>query len=578
MKKENLFLLVNTLILLLVSSLVLLSYLFIIPTSKIEKSLGQKVKFETVEIKDLPKTITEVSKVLNGKKEIGLLYKAEKDNTYGNIKLDVVLNKEGKIIGIASNIDQQFPGKNHPSEVNNYVNALKGSEIKNPGNSDIAKPTVSITLGTIDELLKDVGIAGGFIEEKSIYEILFGKNFSVANYKFEKTETVLEQKNVFVKGNKVARSFVINSVDDTGRAIKLNVVLNLENEILGYEVIEYGHGQGQYMEASIKFLDEITKLGLNINKVKDHETDITGATGSQAAIRAMFEDLNQFISNNYVSIYEVIFKSKNVGFERMPIIQTDEVLAFNELHIDNNHVGYSYLVSQEAEYFNGRSGHITFNIILDLDNKIIGYEEVEYKHTLALGQTNLYEISLNFLDEIVEQKLSIEEASLYSTDNTGATNTQSAIKLMFKNLNDFVVLNEKDIYEVIYGAEVTLEETTLKNEYVSRNQNVLINGEVVGTTSRAAIKAIYLGQNTGVIDFEFMLNNNREIIGYVIYEYNHTEGSFKDKSIEFLDSLVKNKVVVDNILEYNSDITGATNSKNAIVKLLTELANLLGGK
>ncbi|WP_026392041.1 hypothetical protein [Haploplasma modicum] len=578
MKKENLFLLVNTLILLLVSSLVLLSYLFIIPTSKIEKSLGQKVKFETVEIKNLPKTITEVSKVLNGKKEIGLLYKAEKDNTYGNIKLDVVLNKEGKIIGIASNIDQQFPGKNHPSEVNNYVNALKGSEIKNPGNSDIAKPTVSITLGTIDELLKDVGIAGGFIEEKSIYEILFGKNFSVANYKFKKTETVLEQKNVFVKGNKVARSFVINSVDDTGRAIKLNVVLNLENEILGYEVIEYGHGQGQYMEASIKFLDEITKLGLNINKVKDHETDITGATGSQAAIRAMFEDLNQFISNNYVSIYEVIFKSKNVGFERMPIIQTDEVLAFNELHIDNNHVGYSYLVSQEAEYFNGRSGHITFNIILDLDNKIIGYEEVEYKHTLALGQTNLYEISLKFLDEIVEQKLSIEEASLYSTDNTGATNTQSAIKLMFKNLNDFVVLNEKDIYEVIYGAEVTLEETALKNEYVSRNQNVLINGEVVGTTSRAAIKAIYLGQNTGVIDFEFMLNNNREIIGYVIYEYNHTEGSFKGKSIEFLDSLVKNKVVVDNILEYNSDITGATNSKNAIVKLLTELANLLGGK
>lgn len=578
MKKENLFLLVNTLILLLVSSLVLLSYLFIIPTSKIEKSLGQKVKFETVEIKNLPKTITEVSKVLNGKKEIGLLYKAEKDNTYGNIKLDVVLNKEGKIIGIASNIDQQFPGKNHPSEVNNYVNALKGSEIKNPGNSDIAKPTVSITLGTIDELLKDVGIAGGFIEEKSIYEILFGKNFSVANYKFEKTETVLEQKNVFVKGNKVARSFVINSVDDTGRAIKLNVVLNLENEILGYEVIEYGHGQGQYMEASIKFLDEITKLGLNINKVKDHETDITGATGSQAAIRAMFEDLNQFISNNYVSIYEVIFKSKNVGFERMPIIQTDEVLAFNELHIDNNHVGYSYLVSQEAEYFNGRSGHITFNIILDLDNKIIGYEEVEYKHTLALGQTNLYEISLKFLDEIVEQKLSIEEASLYSTDNTGATNTQSAIKLMFKNLNDFVVLNEKDIYEVIYGAEVTLEETALKNEYVSRNQNVLINGEVVGTTSRAAIKAIYLGQNTGVIDFEFMLNNNREIIGYVIYEYNHTEGNFKDKSIEFLDSLVKNKVVVDNILEYNSDITGATNSQNAIVKLLTELANLLGGK
>lgn len=578
MKKENLFLLVNTLILLLVSSLVLLSYLFIIPTSKLEKSLGQKVKFETVEIKNLPKTITEVSKVLNGKKEIGLLYKAEKDNTYGNIKLDVVLNKEGKIIGIASNIDQQFPGKNHPSEVNNYVNALKGSEIKNPGNSDIAKPTVSITLGTIDELLKDVGIAGGFIEEKSIYEILFGKNFSVANYKFEKTETVLEQKNVFVKGNKVARSFVINSVDDTGRAIKLNVVLNLENEILGYEVIEYGHGQGQYMEASIKFLDEITKLGLNINKVKDHETDITGATGSQAAIRAMFEDLNQFISNNYVSIYEVIFKSKNVGFERMPIIQTDEVLAFNELHIDNNHVGYSYLVSQEAEYFNGRSGHITFNIILDLDNKIIGYEEVEYKHTLALGQTNLYEISLKFLDKIVEQKLSIEEASLYSTDNTGATNTQSAIKLMFKNLNDFVVLNEKDIYEVIYGAEVTLEETTLKNEYVSRNQNVLINGEVVGTTSRAAIKAIYLGQNTGVIDFEFMLNNNREIIGYVIYEYNHTEGNFKGKSIEFLDSLVKNKVVVDNILEYNSDITGATNSKNAIVKLLTELANLLGGK
>lgn len=578
MKKENLFLLVNTLILLLVSSLVLLSYLFIIPTSKIEKSLGQKVKFETVELKNLPKTITEVSKVLNGKKEIGLLYKAEKDNTYGNIKLDVVLNKEGKIIGIASNIDQQFPGKNHPSEVNNYVNALKGSEIKNPGNSDIAKPTVSITLGTIDELLKDVGIAGGFIEEKSIYEILFGKNFSVANYKFEKTETVLEQKNVFVKGNKVARSFVINSVDDTGRAIKLNVVLNLENEILGYEVIEYGHGQGQYMEASIKFLDEITKLGLNINKVKDHETDITGATGSQAAIRAMFEDLNQFISNNYVSIYEVIFKSKNVGFERMPIIQTDEVLAFNELHIDNNHVGYSYLVSQEAEYFNGRSGHITFNIILDLDNKIIGYEEVEYKHTLALGQTNLYEISLKFLDEIVEQKLSIEEASLYSTDNTGATNTQSAIKLMFKNLNDFLVLNEKDIYEVIYGAEVTLEDTALKNEYVSRNQNVLINGEVVGTTSRAAIKAIYLGQNTGVIDFEFMLNNNREIIGYVIYEYNHTEGSFKGKSIEFLDSLVKNKVVVDNILEYNSDITGATNSQNAIVKLLTELANLLGGK
>lgn len=578
MKKENLFLLVNTLILLLVSSLVLLSYLFIIPTSKIEKSLGQKVKFETVEIKNLPKTITEVSKVLNGKKEIGLLYKAEKDNTYGNIKLEVVLNKEGKIIGIASNIDQQFPGKNHPSEVNNYVNALKGSEIKNPGNSDIAKPTVSITLGTIDELLKDVGIAGGFIEEKSIYEILFGKNFSVANYKFEKTETVLEQKNVFVKGNKVARSFVINSVDDTGRAIKLNVVLNLENEILGYEVIEYGHGQGQYMEASIKFLDEITKLGLNINKVKDHETDITGATGSQALIRAMFEDLNQFISNNYVSIYEVIFKSKNVGFERMPIIQTDEVLAFNELHIDNNHVGYSYLVSQEAEYFNGRSGHITFNIILDLDNKIIGYEEVEYKHTLALGQTNLYEISLKFLDEIVEQKLSIEEASLYSTDNTGATNTQSAIKLMFKNFNDFVVLNEKDIYEVIYGAEVTLEETALKNEYVSRNQNVLINGEVVGTTSRAAIKAIYLGQNTGVIDFEFMLNNNREIIGYFIYEYNHTEGNFKGKSIEFLDSLVKNKVVVDNILEYNSDITGATNSKNAIVKLLTELANLLGGK
>ncbi|MCR1808678.1 hypothetical protein [Haploplasma modicum] len=300
MKKENLFLLVNTLILLLVSGLVLLSYLFIIPTSKLEKSLGQKVKFETVEIKNLPNTINEVSKVLNGKKEIGLLYKAEKNNTYGNIKLDVVLNKEGKIIGIASNIDQQFPGKNHPSEVNNYVNALKGSEIKNPGNSDIAKPTVSITLGTIDELLKDVAIAGGFIEEKlSIYEELFGEDYTEEEQTKPDLENIKGYKTILVNGEVLAHVYHITGLgiynEQEKASIDLNIILSPDYTILGAEELEYNHTGGGFKKKVFAYLDELADAKVKIDEVEAFKSDVTGATNSRTLVKEMLVELSNLL-------------------------------------------------------------------------------------------------------------------------------------------------------------------------------------------------------------------------------------------------------------------------------------------
>lgn len=158
MNKENRSLLINTGILLLLGVIFIIVFAFL-PTSKMDKLFDGKVKVVNVELGATdPDTIKSKKNVLKKDDVVGTIYEVFKENQYGSIELKVIVDNNNVIISMETDIIQSIGQE----ESTIYVQSFVGSELTAPQTMDgIATPTVSVTLGTIDELLSDIATSQG---------------------------------------------------------------------------------------------------------------------------------------------------------------------------------------------------------------------------------------------------------------------------------------------------------------------------------------------------------------------------------------------------------------------------------
>ena len=92
--------------------------------------------------------------------------------------------------------------------------------------------------------------------------------------------------------------------DDENATLSFNVVIDLEGEIISYEVLTYNHSDGSYKEIAEEFFNSL--LGLNINELNDDLLDgQTGATNSRTAILELLNDLAIHVEGNTEEVARV---------------------------------------------------------------------------------------------------------------------------------------------------------------------------------------------------------------------------------------------------------------------------------
>lgn len=312
MTRENRNLLINTILVIIVSTILLLSFIFYMPTTGADKVFKQKVSVVDKGYFRLPPNIEKVEDVYNKKDEhLGVLYTVSDENPYGPITLKVAIDDNGRILGIYQLVEQNYPESHHSLEVHKYVESLSGSKISNPQSitiDKVAKPTTSITLGTINNILDIIAVHAHFKEPEApvtdpveIYENLSSELESLT--KIDVTNDIIEEKYEGYNGDNdligyfyMARSdnqfghlTVTAFVDTEGKLVKtyaydINQSLHLDSikdfinnytdfsdELDGFAGVTFAKESFQEILDAIKDSHEISNLTADVEFVEEEE-------------------------------------------------------------------------------------------------------------------------------------------------------------------------------------------------------------------------------------------------------------------------------------------------------------------
>lgn len=153
----------------------------------------------------------------------------------------------------------------------------------------------------------------------------------------------------------------------------------------------------------------------------------------------------------------------------------------------------------------------------------------------------------------------------------GATHSRTLVKsLVMLAVIEFKGV-EPDPYEGWFEAGYQLEEEIdLTGTYLQYKRVVLSEAGVeLGAIYVVKGEAVYHGTSSGSIEMHIGIDNDGKIIGYHFGLYQHTSG-FRADVVDFLDNQVLNTNI--NTFDIVEGIeTGASNSSNLIIRMLTEL-------
>ncbi|VEU79671.1 hypothetical protein [Haploplasma axanthum] len=258
-------------------------------------------EIETVEVPSSLVTITDkkIAKNASGT-VIGTLYSTNTTNNYGNIEIILSLDTTGKILGIKAIVNQTLG----VDKTIAYISGLKGSSILDPvSNVDVTGVTRSNE--AVNKILNDVKEAYKIDapeEEKNVYEKLFGDDFKFEIIEIEENATVKEVRKILVNDVEKARVYKIEKTgmytDGMEDKISFNVILGLNNEILGYEEVEYKHTGGTYKRNVLAFFNELVNEKVLISAVDSHVTEVTGSTNSRIILKSMLNELAIFVEGD----------------------------------------------------------------------------------------------------------------------------------------------------------------------------------------------------------------------------------------------------------------------------------------
>ena len=227
--------------------------------------------------------------------------------------------------------------------------------------------------------------------------------------------------------------------------IKLNLILDKEYKLIGYEILEYKHSSNKWKNNIIAYLDELVTAKADIVKIEDHLHDVTGSTNSGNLVNSMFRDLSEFI-NRELDLYYQLF---GAGYEKEAFVADEFKSLLGKQNVKANEKGktdgYVYTLELEGLYKGTDSGIIKINFILDVNHVLIGYEFVEYTHSGKKFQARI----VTYLDSLVLEKADIVLIENYISDVTGSTNSGKLINEMLR-FNEYVI-NELDVYYQLFG-------------------------------------------------------------------------------------------------------------------------------
>jgi|GEM_PF-2208029 len=402
------------------------------------------VKVENALKDEDPKTIKE--KFLGYDKDnklIATLYGAVKDNQYGSIYLRVIVDPEGKIIGISATVDQSYS----PEKTKEYVEKYKNSLISEPKASDGSSgPTVKISVGTADEIIADIAKSHGIV--KNAYDELFAKGYVLSDESDISDDTVKKFKTVSVDGKIVANVYTIEGeglyITETGAegSIQLQIILDSKStRILGFVIDEktYHHtwSYRSYLEKYLnKLISENVYIGGYTDKiiVVDEESGATsGNSASNTVLVAMkmLAGLKTYLGLTFAEKVEV----------NSDVVKTSQ--AFKDK--DGNDFEIYYLEGEGVyDSHSGSSGSIGVYVVLDKDNKIIDISlpEAKYNHTKSKTYMNDVE---KYIKMLVKDSVSIIHIKSISVD--GESGATSSGNLSNTNLVIQELLSKLDAYK-----------------------------------------------------------------------------------------------------------------------------------
>lgn len=257
-------------------------------------------KIDTLEILEIDEKHTlildkQLAKDASGK-ELGNVYTAKDFNGYGSITIVIAVDSKGLILdSSAVEVDQSM----HADATAAMIKSLKGTSILD----DIKNVTgATISSSTVENILNQIKESQVVVEDKDLFEDLFGEGYVKEKQTFTATTHTKEHVLVKVDGVVKGSSYVIDGTgifDDFNEAnIKFDIILDDNNVIIGYEILNYKHSGGTYKRNVEAYLNLLITDKVNMFNYADHTDNTTGSTNSKTLLKTMLTDLSTVVGGN----------------------------------------------------------------------------------------------------------------------------------------------------------------------------------------------------------------------------------------------------------------------------------------
>lgn len=469
MKKQNLFLLINFVVLLIVG------LAFVVINDKVnlkkpeDKLFGQQVELVNGQkLSSIPYMSKEsvnfqmadykwIAKDKNNK-TLGFVYHAVIKNDfsltgsgvdYGFIELLVGINLKGEvsveyltiyqtqwaIVGVQKYIQDYY--QNVPYKNINKIPSFDADIVSGA----TAKPA-TVSTDAIKALVQSIVADHFHIVDENPYEALFGvKEPQLTNDDTFVPKEYTTQKQIVSDGT--SQLGYIYSVAGRGEyqdgafdSIVMEIVFNTEDKIIGFVLPEetYKHSGGNFKNKNVEYLKSY--VGLTVDEIKAvvdaaGNQDLTsGATNTRLLIDTLLKAFVDEYVKETVGPYDELFGKSGLEIKNTDgFVPTVHIITKQTVMDGANTLGYIYSVKGTGEYRNTFFDSIVIEIIFGSDNKIIDIRlpEGTYNHSSGNWKVKNETYILNYIG------LSVGEISGKVTDGvetdvtSGASNTRSLI-------------------------------------------------------------------------------------------------------------------------------------------------------
>ena len=453
MKKETLWLLINTAILLVVGIVLVVVIQQRVPKNPEDKLFNQIaiLKNET-KVEGVPSqsgfSVIDYKAELYSKKGqfLATVYNVKIKNTYtvsneydfGMIELLVAINEKNQAYVEVVYLNQSdWTIKGVQKYIYEYYNGVTMEQIENIPKYDAADINAGATAvdstGTIKDLVLKVMKLHLNIENDP-YLTIFGPDYTLTtDASFEQTYHVLAREIAKDAGrNDIGYVYKLNGIGvaQDGQAEKeltFYVALDKEQKILGIisPEEEYKHSSGGFRNVTLALMESL--VGLSLNDI-DTDYDVTGgATNTGQLVIDLLVALKEVAFEEITTDpYAQIFGKDYTKTEDNDFEKTDHILRKEDVVNESNElIGYVYQLRDVVENFKPEEFNpITIYVILDKENKILGIlaPEAEYEHTLG----ERYDKVLGNIELLVGEKLEDIEDGEYDFVS-GVTNTTGLV-------------------------------------------------------------------------------------------------------------------------------------------------------